>query len=90
MTTVTGALAGAAIALGMQGVAEYVIRRVGRVPTIDRLGLYAVGVVLRMLGVLLVALLVGLDRERFPPIPTALGYLGMILPMLYMETRRQR
>jgi hypothetical protein len=37
-----------------------------------------------------VALLVGLDRERFPPIPTALGYLGMILPMLYMETRRQR
>jgi hypothetical protein len=90
VTTVTGVLAGTAIALGMQGVAEYVIRRLGRAPTIDRLGLYAVGVVLRMLGVLLVALLVGLDRERFPPIPTALGYLGMILPMLYMETRRQR
>ena len=87
---VTGVLAGVAVAVGMQGTAEYVIRRVGRVPTIDRLGWYAVGVVMRMLGVLLVALLVGLDRDRFPPIPTALGYLGTILPVLYMETRRQR
>lgn len=87
---VTGVLAGVAVAVAMQGTAEYVSRRMGRVPTIDRLGSYAVGVVLRMLGVLLVALLVGLDRERFPPIPTALGYLGTILPMLYMETRRQR
>lgn len=90
MSWVAGAVAGAVVALAMQGTAELVMRRLGRVPTIDRLGLYAVGVVLRFLGVLLVALLVVLDRERFPPMPTALGYLGVILPLLYMETRRRR
>lgn len=90
MSWVAGAVAGALVALAMQGTAELVMRRLGRVPTIDRLGLYAVGVVLRFLGVLLVALLVVLDRERFPPMPTALGYLGVILPLLYMETRRRR
>lgn len=85
-----GLLAGALLALAMQGTAELVMHRLGKVPTIDRLGLYAVGVVLRFLGVLLVALLVVLDRERFPPAPTAFGYLGVILPLLYMETRRKR
>ncbi len=86
----SGLLGGALVALAMQGTAELVMRRLGRVPTIDQLGLYAVGVVLRLLGVLLVALLVVLDRERFPPLPTALGYLGVIVPLLFMETRRRR
>lgn len=78
------------MALLVQGLAELVHRRLGTVPTIDRLGLYAVGVVLRMLGVLLLALLVGLGRERIPAEPAALGFLGVILPVLYLETRRRR
>jgi hypothetical protein len=86
----SGLLAGALTALAMQGLAEFVAWRLGRVPTIDALGLYAVGVVLRFLGVLLVALLVAADRERFPPVATVTGYLGTILPVLYMETRRKR
>lgn len=86
----TGVIAGVMVALAMQGTAELVTRRLGGVPTIDRLGLYAVGVVLRFLGVLLVALLVLLDRERFPPVATTFGYLGMIIPLLFLETRRRR
>ena len=48
---------------------------------------YGIGVVLRMLGVLIIAVLVVRDAEHFPPWPTALGYLGVILPLLYLETR---
>ena len=48
---------------------------------------YGIGVVLRMLGVLIIAVLVMRDPERFPVLPTALGYLGVILPLLYLETR---
>lgn len=86
----TGVIAGMVVALAMQGTAELVVRRLGGRPTIDRLGWYAVGVVLRFLGVLLVALLVLLDRERFPPVATTFGYLGTILPLLVLETRRRR
>lgn len=86
----TGLLAGVVVALAMQGAAELVARRLGGLPSIDQMGLYAVGVVLRFLGVLLVALLVMLDRERFPPVPTTFGYLGTILPLLVRETRRRR
>jgi hypothetical protein len=33
----------------------------------------------------LVAVLV--DRRLFPPLPTALGYLGVVIPLLFLETR---
>ena len=48
---------------------------------------FRTGLALRMLGVLLVLLLVLVDRERFPPLPTAFGYLGVVIPLLFLEAR---
>jgi hypothetical protein len=27
------------------------------------------------------------ERERFPPLPTAFGYLGVVVPLLFLEVR---
>ena len=58
--------------------------------SIDQMRVYSVGVVLRFIGVLLLGVMVSLDPRRFPPLPSALGYLGTLLPLLYRETRRTR
>lgn len=50
------------------------------------MGRWAVGMGCRLLGVVLFAVAVVLDRHVFPPLPTAFGYLGVLLPLLYMET----
>lgn len=48
---------------------------------------WAVGMGLRLLGVVLFAALVLVNRELFPPLPSALGYVGVVVPLLFMETR---
>ncbi len=51
---------------------------------------WGMGVGLRLAGLVAFAALVALDRERFPPVPSALGYVGVLLPLLFMETRLLR
>ncbi len=51
---------------------------------------WAVGTGLRLLGVIAVGIAVLLDRDRFPPVPTALGYLAVLVPLLFFEVRRFR
>lgn len=46
-----------------------------------------VGMMLRIGGVLLFVLAVVVDRGRFPPLPTAFGYLGVVVPLLFLEAR---
>lgn len=46
-----------------------------------------VGMALRMLGVVLVLVAIVADRGRFPPLPTALGFLGVLIPLLFLEVR---
>jgi hypothetical protein len=48
---------------------------------------WGMGMGFRFVGVLLFALAVVLDRQLFPPLPTAFGYLGVLVPLLYTETR---
>ena len=48
------------------------------------------GMLLRMFGVALVAILVTLDQTHFPPLPTALGFLGVLVPLLFLEVRLVR
>ncbi len=48
---------------------------------------FGAGMILRMAGVILMAGAVLLDRGLFPPLPTALGYLGVLLPLLFLEAR---
>ena len=51
-------------------------------------GRWAVGMVLRLVGVVLVFVTVAVQPELFPPLPTALGYLGVVIPLLFTEIRR--
>ncbi len=51
-------------------------------------GRWAVGMVLRLVGVVLVFVAVAVQPELFPPLPTALGYLGVVIPLLFTEMRR--
>lgn len=48
------------------------------------------GTALRLLGVVIFALLVVSDRKTFAPLPSALGFLGVLIPLLMMELRRTR
>ena len=47
---------------------------------------WAAGTGLRLLGVVLFATAVVMDPVHFPPLPTALGYLGVVVPSLFLET----
>jgi len=79
-----------AMALLLQLVGDRAIRRTGRRATVDNLAVYAIGFALRVLGILVLGLAVVARRELFPPLPSAIGYLGTVLPLLYLETRRER
>ena len=39
-----------------------------------------------ILGLLVVVAIV-VDRGRFPPLPTAFGFLGVLIPLLFLEVR---
>lgn len=49
---------------------------------------WASGMGLRFLGVLLLGVVIWLDAERFPPVPAAMGYIGVLVPLLFLEARR--
>ncbi len=51
---------------------------------------WGIGMGLRVVGVALIAVVVTIDQERFPPLATAFGYLGVIVPLLFMEIRYLR
>jgi len=49
---------------------------------------YGAGMGLRLLGVGLVGLVIWLDPAALPPVPAALGYIGVLIPLLFLEARR--
>ncbi len=48
---------------------------------------FGTGMLLRMGGVVLFVVAVVLDRGHFPPLPAAFGYLGVVVPLLFLEAR---
>lgn len=48
------------------------------------------GFMLRLGGVALFAALAGLRPDLFAPLPAALGFLGVLVPLLVLETRTGR
>lgn len=48
---------------------------------------WGAGMGLRLLGVVAIALAAGLAPEQFPALPTAAGFLGVLLPLLFLEVR---
>jgi hypothetical protein len=51
---------------------------------------WGLGMLLRGAGVVLVGVAVTLDPERFPPLPTAFAFLGVLVPLLFLEVRLVR
>jgi hypothetical protein len=51
---------------------------------------WGIGMGLRFLGVVAIAVAAGLDPAHFPPIPAAIGFLGVLLPLLFFEVRLVR
>jgi len=49
---------------------------------------WAGGAGLRMLGVIAVGVVIWLDSARFPALPAAMGYLGVLVPLLFYEARQ--
>lgn len=81
-----------AIALLIQLAALGLMRPVrGREAPFQRfLARWGAGMGLRLLGVLGIALAAGLDPRHFPALPTAAGFLGVLLPLLLLEVRLVR
>jgi hypothetical protein len=80
-----GAFAALAIAiqLGALGLIQP-----ARGATVQRfLARWGLGMALRLLGVVAIAVAAGLDPKHFPPLPTAAGFLGVLLPLLFFEVR---
>jgi hypothetical protein len=55
----------------------------GLTPTAE----YGVGMALRVAGVAVLGIAMVIDRVVFPPGAAAVGYLGTLLPLLWLETR---
>lgn len=51
---------------------------------------FAAGFGLRLLGVVLMTVAIVARRDLFSPLPTALGFLGVTIPLLFMEIRPAR
>lgn len=51
------------------------------------LGGVMTGMFFRLAGVVVFAGLVMLDRNLFPPLVTGLGFVGVLIPLLFLEVR---
>ena len=48
---------------------------------------WAMGLGLRLLGVVIFAVVVLFERDLFPALPAAVGFIGVLLPLLFSEMR---
>ena len=51
---------------------------------------YAAGMGLRLVGIVVMTVAIAAAPALFPPLPTALGFLGVLVPLLFMEMRLAR
>lgn len=79
-----------ALAVAIQLAALALIEPVKQGPIKALIKRWGMGMGLRALGVVAIAVAVGLDRTHFPPLATALGFLGVLLPLLFFEVRLLR
>jgi hypothetical protein len=83
----TGAIAFGLLATAIQ-VAAMRLMRGSREARFDAfLAKWGAGMGLRMVGILVFMLAVSFRRDLFPPLASAMGFLGVLLPLLALETR---
>jgi hypothetical protein len=79
-----------AMAAGTQLGAARLARRRFDAAFTEFLGAWAMGIGLRFVGVVLLALAMLAAPEQFPPLPSAFGFLGVLIPLLLLEMRLTR
>jgi hypothetical protein len=71
----------------VQTAAVLIVRPVWKA-SFDRFAVrWLAGIGLRLLGVAAIVLAVLVGPDQFPPLPTAFAYLGVLIPLLFTETR---
>jgi len=75
------------LATGIQVAALALLKPVQGAPFSKFIARWGAGMGLRALGIVAIALAAGFDRSHFPPLATALGFLGVLLPLLFYEVR---
>lgn len=65
-------------------------RAVGRAGFTKFMARWGAGMGLRFLGVVALAIAAAVDRTHFPALPVALGFVGVLLPLLVLEARLVR
>jgi hypothetical protein len=76
-----------ALAVAIQLAAIGLVKPVRAAPFQRFLARWGAGMGLRLLGVLGIALAAGLDPAHFPPLAAAAGFLGVLVPLLFVEVR---
>ena len=78
------------LATGIQVASVALVRPVFGGETVRLLKRWGMGMLLRVLGVALVAAAITIDSTLFPPLPTAFAFLGVLVPLLFLEIRLVR
>jgi hypothetical protein len=78
------------LAVAIQLGAGRAMRGATLLPHAEFLKRYGIGMGLRLGGVVVLLLAIVLRRDLFPPLPTALGFLGVLIPLLFLEARPTR
>ena len=83
----TPAAIGGCVALVAQGWAVALLRPKMGAPTPEFMGRWLGGIAIRFVAVGALMIWAATHRASLPPLPAALGFLGVLLPLLFLETR---
>lgn len=78
------------VATAIQVAAARFLTEAAGLPFERLLRAWGLGMGLRMLGVMLFLGAVLADRTVFPPLPTALAYVGVLIPLMFSDLRTIR
>lgn len=78
------------LATAIQVGAGEAMRGAAQLPYSGFLKRYGIGMGLRLAGVAILMAAIVLRREFFDPLSTAIGFLGVLIPLLFLEARLAR
>ncbi|MDZ4674298.1 MAG: hypothetical protein SGI84_07585 [Gemmatimonadota bacterium] len=79
-----------ALATAIQAGAGHAMRGAAELPYSAFLKRYGIGMGLRLGGVGVLMAAIVMEPALFPPLPSAIGFLGVLIPLLFFETRMAR
>jgi hypothetical protein len=82
-----GAVVGGAVAVAAQVWAVALLQPVMGAPNPAFMARWLGGMVIRVVALGLVITIAATNRATLPLLPAALGFLGVLLPLLFLETR---